>query len=162
MQKLGDAFLLKAQYEEVMASRRVLFDYCASIHPADFVCALPHFGRGGMIRNVLVHIANTYEFWIGKWALQRNLIFTAYEDIDDMQGVTRVFENVDVLVFEFFDTYLESQKPNISISINGKSQEVHFVKLFTHVITHEFHHKGQILSMSRQLGYTPVDTDIMR
>ena len=35
-------------------------------------------------------------------------------------------------------------------------------KLFTHVITHEFHHQGQILPMSRQLGYIPVDTDVMR
>ncbi|MNY69859.1 DinB family protein [compost metagenome] len=35
-------------------------------------------------------------------------------------------------------------------------------KVFTHVITHEYHHKGQILSLSRHLGYTPVDTDIMR
>ncbi|MCB0535444.1 MAG: hypothetical protein KDD14_24780 [Saprospiraceae bacterium] len=36
------------------------------------------------------------------------------------------------------------------------------LRLFTHIVTHEFHHKGQILSLSRHLGYTPVDTDIMR
>ncbi|MFI5159066.1 MAG: DinB family protein [Sphingobacteriales bacterium] len=35
-------------------------------------------------------------------------------------------------------------------------------ELFTHVTTHEFHHKGQVVSMSRQLGYTPVDTDVIR
>ncbi len=34
--------------------------------------------------------------------------------------------------------------------------------LYTHVITHEFHHKGQILTMSRLLGYIPVDTDVIR
>jgi uncharacterized damage-inducible protein DinB len=36
------------------------------------------------------------------------------------------------------------------------------LQLYTHVITHEFHHKGQMLSMSRILGYIPVDTDAIR
>ncbi|RSK47607.1 hypothetical protein EI291_14730 [Hymenobacter rigui] len=34
--------------------------------------------------------------------------------------------------------------------------------VFTHIIRHEFHHKGQMLNMSRQLGCTPVDTDAIR
>ena len=34
--------------------------------------------------------------------------------------------------------------------------------IFADVTTHEFHHKGQILSISRHLGYVPVDTDIIR
>lgn len=34
--------------------------------------------------------------------------------------------------------------------------------IFTHVITHEFHHKGHAMTMARLLGYTPVDTDVMR
>ncbi|RZK68975.1 MAG: hypothetical protein EOO92_22520, partial [Pedobacter sp.] len=34
--------------------------------------------------------------------------------------------------------------------------------LFTHVITHEFHHKGQIMSMMRLIGYIPPDADIIR
>ena len=33
--------------------------------------------------------------------------------------------------------------------------------LFTHVITHEFHHKGQLLTLSRILGYVPPDEDII-
>ncbi len=30
--------------------------------------------------------------------------------------------------------------------------------LLTHTETHEFHHKGQIVSMARHLGYTPPNT----
>jgi len=32
----------------------------------------------------------------------------------------------------------------------------------THVMTHEFHHKGQIMTMGRMLGYTPPDADVIR
>ncbi|HEO8418505.1 TPA: hypothetical protein VBX77_000466 [Yersinia enterocolitica] len=30
-----------------------------------------------------------------------------------------------------------------------------------HSITHEFHHKGQIVAMLRSLGYIPKNTDIL-
>ncbi|MCB0624495.1 MAG: hypothetical protein KDC43_11415, partial [Saprospiraceae bacterium] len=40
--------------------------------------------------------------------------------------------------------------------------EAEAFRLFTHVVTHEFHHKGQILSLTRHLGFVPVDTDVMR
>ncbi|TKC09723.1 DinB family protein [Pedobacter frigoris] len=34
--------------------------------------------------------------------------------------------------------------------------------IFTDVITHEFHHKGQAMTMARLLGHIPPDTDVMR
>ncbi|MEP6627343.1 MAG: DinB family protein [Ginsengibacter sp.] len=36
------------------------------------------------------------------------------------------------------------------------------LSLFFHVITHEFHHKGQIATMCCIMGYPPPDTDIIR
>jgi uncharacterized damage-inducible protein DinB len=58
---------------------------------------------------------------------------------------------------------LEQQEDGFfTITIKDGPERVDGFKLFTHTITHEFHHKGQILTLSRQLGYTPVDTDIMR
>lgn len=34
-------------------------------------------------------------------------------------------------------------------------------KLFMHTVTHEYHHKGQIMAMDRQLGYEPPNTDVL-
>jgi uncharacterized damage-inducible protein DinB len=36
------------------------------------------------------------------------------------------------------------------------------LQLFTHLLTHEFHHKGQIMTMCRLLGHIPPDTDVIR
>lgn len=154
--------IVRFQYDETVSTRHVLFDYVDTISPEDFTTKLPHFGRGGSIRNVLVHISNTYEFWIGKRALGRDLPFASFEAVKDMNDVRKIFENVDEMMATFFEIYLDKEDAQIPIEINGKNQLVHFVKLCTHVFTHEFHHKGQILSMSRHLGYIPVDTDIMR
>lgn len=34
-------------------------------------------------------------------------------------------------------------------------------KLLMHTITHEFHHKGQIVVMARKMGYEPPNTDVL-
>jgi uncharacterized damage-inducible protein DinB len=52
----------------------------------------------------------------------------------------------------------------ISAKVPGRDIQltVTALELLTHVTTHEYHHKGQVLTISRQLGYTPVDTDLIR
>ncbi|MNY72090.1 DinB family protein [compost metagenome] len=62
---------------------------------------------------------------------------------------------------DFFEL-MENSEEEIEYESNGLKKTAEPFKLFSHVITHEYHHKGQILSLSRHLGYTPVDTDIIR
>lgn len=151
----------KAQYEWVCSSRQVLFDYCTSISPQDFVNENSSFGRGGSMRNLLVHIATTYQFWIGNIALQRNMAYASYSDYINIEEVKALFNDIDLLIYNFIDN-IEQFKDGIAYSNNGVTEFAPALKLFSHVITHEYHHKGQILSLSRHLGYVPVDTDIMR
>ncbi|HEY1869803.1 MAG TPA: DinB family protein [Chitinophagaceae bacterium] len=151
----------KEQYELVRESRKVLIAYCKTISPSDFLNENSSFGRGGSIRNLLTHIANTYEFWIGKYGLNKVVGFTSYNSIKNINDVIILFNVIDNLIFEFIDS-LEKPEKQIVYEINGVKSSTTALKLFTHIITHEFHHKGQILSISRHLGYTPVDTDIMR
>lgn len=150
----------KTQYVLVCGSREVLFDYCKTISNVHFTSSHSSFGRGGSIRNLLAHIANTYEFWIGQQFLKKEIVFTEYNSVTGMDDVVQVFNSIDRMMEEFFSVAenAESEKTNINLEENSPSA----FKLFTHVITHEFHHKGQILSLSRHMGYIPVDTDIMR
>jgi len=150
----------KEQYELVRESRMVLFAYCGTILPTDFIKSNTAFGRGGSIRNLLVHIANTYEFWIGKLALKNDIIFSQYEASNSIKEVVRLFDFIDGIMYEFIDD-LDSEA-EIEYEIDGLGSKTKPFRIFTHVITHEYHHKGQILSLSRSLGYIPIDTDIMR
>lgn len=136
-------------------------EYCQSISPAHFVDQNSSFGRGGSIRNLLVYIINTYEFWILEKALKRNVIYAEYEENETIQKVIALFEYVDQFMDDFFHLMETSDKPVVYES-KGVQREAFPIKLFSHVITHEYHHKGQILSLSRHLGYIPVDTDIVR
>lgn len=152
----------KEQYELVRESRKVLFTYCKTISLIDFVTKNSSFGRGGSIRNLFIHIANTYQFWIAKHGLNKDIIFTTYDSKESINDIIYVFDTVDIIMYEFIDLFKEPATKLIDYEINGVKNSVGLLKLFTHVITHEFHHKGQVLSISRHLGYTPVDTDIIR
>lgn len=148
------------QYEWVKESREVLFAYCRTISVKDFTDQNTSFGRGGSVRNLLVHNANTYQFWIGKISLHKNIEFTPFDSCAHIDQVIACYASVDHLMQEFV-SFIDFEK-DIMYDINGSTKTAPPCKVFTHVITHEFHHKGQILSLTRHLGYTPIDTDIMR
>src|SRR4051812_34352587 len=91
----------KEQYEFVQGSRKVLLDYCKLISHYDFLTGNSSFGRGGSIRNLLVHIANTYEFWIARCGLNKNIVFTRYESKQNIEAIVSLFDSIDEFMFEF-------------------------------------------------------------
>lgn len=153
--------LLRQQYGFVKESRDVLLGYCKQILPQDFVKENISFGRGGSMRNLLVHIINTYEFWIGECALVRQQNFTIADTLT-LREITSAFASVDNLMSEAFELFEKSGDLVVKYQIGEITGAVELFKIFSHVMTHEFHHKGQILSISRHLGYIPIDTDIIR
>jgi uncharacterized damage-inducible protein DinB len=152
-------FLL--QYEMVQSSRNVLLEYCSIISEEHFVTVNPAFGRGS-IRNLLVHIGNTYEFWLAKHALKKSVAIRCYEEVSNTQEAAAYFLEVDLLVKQFLARYSENFLEEMVLSLGNRLVRGSALQLFTHVVTHEFHHKGQILSLSRHFGYVPVDTDVVR
>lgn len=152
----------KYQYKLIQQSRRTLFDYCRTISNEDFLNKNNSFGRGGSIRNLLVHIANTYEYWIIKHALNKDISITGYITKNKIDEVVELFSSIDNEILDFSNKYESSKFDSFNLEINRITKSITAFELFTHVITHEFHHKGQILSLSRHLGYIPIDTDIIR
>jgi len=129
------------QYEMVKGSRNVLFDYCKTISNEDFVNQNNSFGRGGRMRNILVHIVNTYEYWIANLTLKNEIVYSKYEENTNIYDVIKLFSQVDEFM-DIFITNIESYK-DIEYEIQNLKSTTSSLKLFTHVITHEYHHKGQ-------------------
>lgn len=152
-----------AQYALVQSARSVLLDYCATLAPTDFIAPVPTFNNNSL-RDLLVHVANAYQHWLGVVAQSQPHSYFDPAATPDVEAVRRNFQKVDKLVISYC-TYVgddwQTAKP---FTVPGRPEPLTLtpLALFTHVVTHEFHHKGQLLSMSRQLGYTPVDTDVIR
>ncbi|MFD1038385.1 DinB family protein [Virgibacillus byunsanensis] len=80
-----------------------------------------------------------------------------------MTDMRDVFKETDNLVQEFLQEYAGQWYLAISSTVSWQEKPIDFtiLWLFTHTITHEFHHKGQIVKMGRLLGYNPPDTDLI-
>ena len=153
---------LKKQYNLTQQARVVLLDYCGTLKPEDMFKQVPGF-NDSTIANLLLHIANTYHFWLKRFAAKQDFEYFDEKYITDIKDIKRIFDITDKLVISFLDSY-----PYHTTRIKGEifwlktDMTFNVLELFTHVMTHEFHHKGQIMTMSRLLGYTPIDADIIR
>lgn len=155
--------LLRQQYKLMQSARAVVFGYADTLSPGHFTQELAAFG-GGSIRHLLVHTANTYQFWLTNFAQGRELPFVQPALVPYVNDVRQIFRGVNALTEEFLTCFQGRGQETITGFIPWRrlTLETTPLALFTHVLTHESHHKGQLLSMSRQLGYTPPDTDLIR
>lgn len=155
--------IISHQYSLIREGRKPFFEYCSTIRPHDFVKPLPSFGDRS-IRDLLVHITNTYVYWIGHFPKVSELAFVDPQDCPTMERVETCFVEVDRLVKTFLAQNNDRLESLIENVVSGRDFRIALtpLQLYTHVVTHEYHHKGQVLSMSRQLGYVPIDTDLIR
>jgi uncharacterized damage-inducible protein DinB len=153
--------LLITQYRLLKGSRDVLLGYCQTLAPEDFTRELKDFGRGS-IRNLLVHTVNTYYFWLEMFARDQDVVFADPDAVREVSEVKSLFDATDRVVEEFTGFFAGRYDQPLTGTIRGKAVTAAPLTLFTHVLTHEFHHKGQILSISRHMGYLPPDTDVLR
>jgi uncharacterized damage-inducible protein DinB len=155
--------LLLSQYDSIKGARQALFIYCKSIDNAVLFKPLAAFNDNCII-DLLVHNANTYIHWLKNFGMDGTMPFYQTMGMKNIKDIEILYEEVNLVVNDFLSEYssdyeqlLTKKNPRKEVVVN-----VTPLQLFTHVITHEFHHKGQMLTMSRLLGYTPVDTDVIR
>jgi uncharacterized damage-inducible protein DinB len=154
--------LLKQQYILLKESREVVFSFLETEVKQDILHAVPEFNNKTIIY-MLVHIANTYLAWVDVFALKSKRDYHNESNVTSMVQIRQIFEEIDGITGQFLDTFKDEPAKAISgYKWADKFIETNALAIFTHVITHEFHHKGQAMTMSRLLGHTPPDTDIMR
>ena len=150
-----------SQYDWIKRTRETLFEYCETLSPSDYVKELESFA-GDSIRSLHAHVAGCYRVWMGKRALGKSLSKITPESITTVQDMREVFKETDELVEEFLNKFEGHWDQTVQVSFaSGHSMKLTSLWLFTHPITHEFHHKGQIVKIGRQLGYVPPETDLI-
>ena len=154
--------ILLSQYQLVCDARSVLLNYCAVISPDDFIRSHAEVGNGGSIRNLLVHINNSYHGWMLKFAFKEPFQKRAFTDFVTPEDCAGYFKLSDELVRKFLDQFDSRFNEPLEGELASRNFQTTPLQIFTHVMTHEFHHKGQILVLGRMWGYEPVDTDVLR
>jgi uncharacterized damage-inducible protein DinB len=159
--------MLKTEYEWVRQTRGVLLEFCSELDSNDFTRQMDGFGLQS-VRDTLVHIADCYNAWLGSFILLKTKKpITPKEDLLQlgMDEIKEKFEHVDSLVSEVLNLHAAHIDEPILRKIpwreSGETLSITPGKLLMHTITHEFHHKGQLVVMARQMGYEPPNTDVL-
>jgi uncharacterized damage-inducible protein DinB len=153
--------LFASQYDWIQRTREALFRYCETMSPEDYGKELESFG-GDSVLSLHIHVADCYRGWLGNRALGKSLSPLTRELVNNVQEMRELFKETDALVHEFLNEFKGKWDETIRVTFkSGESADFSALWLFTHTTTHEFHHKGQIVKVGRQLGYIPPDTDLI-
>ncbi|PEK98265.1 DinB family protein [Bacillus sp. AFS017336] len=155
------------EYNWVKENRETLLNFCSELKQEDFARKLDGFGFQS-VRESLLHMAECYIAWIGSFILLKTKKpITPKENIVNitLDDIRSRFELADLYLNELFNMPTDDlNKPFVrTIPWRDNNEEVSFtpMKLLIHTITHEYHHKGQIVAMARQMGYIPPNTDVL-
>ena len=142
------------------ASLNIVLDHLDTIPAADYVKPVPGFGFS-TLQKQLIHVFNCEGLWIH--ALQR--LDYVDRDIAECPGVADaklMQQQVSAGTREYLSS-LTDQQLNVDTELRFPDGEIAIrtpALVLHHVLTHAFHHKGQIVTMCRMLGHPTPDTDL--
>ena len=141
-------------------SLSLVLDHLSTIPTADYRKELPGFGFSTLQKQV-VHIFNCEVFWI------HTLQGLAYVDRDPAEcpdvAAARLLKQQVSRQTLFYLSSLTNEQLNANAELHFPDGD-HAVRtpalVLHHLLTHAFHHKGQIVAMCRVLGRPASDTDL--
>jgi uncharacterized damage-inducible protein DinB len=138
----------------------VVLDHLSTIPAGDYTREVPGFGFL-TLREQMIHIFNCEGFWV------HTLQGLTYRDrnssdctaVADARLLQREISELTLaylagLTDQQISTNTELRYPDGKVAVRTSAFVIH------HVLTHAFHHKGQIVAMCRVLGYPAPETDL--
>lgn len=142
------------------ASLNLVLGHLSTMPSDDYGKPLPNFGFR-TLREQVIHIFNCEGFWI------HTLQGLPYADRDPSEfPAVADARSLEEHVSRGTDAYLSSlgdEQLNEVAELRFSEDDVAFrtpALVLHHVLTHAFHHKGQIVAMCRALGHPAPDTDL--
>ncbi|GEM49615.1 DNA damage-inducible protein DinB [Deinococcus cellulosilyticus NBRC 106333 = KACC 11606] len=149
---------LKLFYQMVKNTRAGVLDWLESLPQSTFLQEHPDFAFGSL-RNIYLHIADTYLGWVAEAGLgHAGRVLQA----DSARDLRQIFNWVDDAVHQALETFTAPDEPRTRTLLGPLNHTQRW--LILHPITHEFHHKGQALALARILGHPhpgSPDTDLV-
>ncbi len=140
----------------------LLLEHARGLPPELFVRGIPGFGRGS-VRDQFVHVIQNEAAWVHS---MQDLPFTRWrpDDFPAPDSLIRAKREVSAATIAYLErlgeTRLNETLDHQPVVWVGPLRSPAFI--LTHILTHTFHHKGQIVAMFRILGHPAPDTDLQR
>lgn len=137
-------------------------DAAEKLDPAAFVKDLKNSFPS--VRDTLAHILGAEWIWLRRWKGESPAKLIVAAEFPTAASLRERFQAVDKERVAFLASVSEErlQQPFDYKDLAGNSLRLPFVQSMQHVVNHGTYHRGQITTMLRQLGATPIGTDMSR
>jgi uncharacterized damage-inducible protein DinB len=117
----------------------------------------------GGIHGTLVHICSAEDIWLSRFKGIPNPMFLKNADLPDYSAVKKQWDDVERGMRIYVLALTEEQLQDQFTYTNIKGEPFTNIRwqALQHLANHGTYHRGQITSMIRQLGGTPVNTDLI-
>lgn len=142
-------------------ANRVLFDAVAPLPAEEYARDLKS-SHGG-IHGTLAHLVWAEALWLTRWRGQPNPAVPQGRDLHSLDDVRARWEAIEAersaWLNEFTDGRLE-ETVRVRPTTGGEYAHT-YAQMFRHLVNHSSYHRGQVITMLRQLGRQPPSTDLI-
>jgi uncharacterized damage-inducible protein DinB len=121
-----------------------------------------HSSHGG-IHGTFAHVVGTEKAWLCRWQRQPSTAAAELARLTSLADLRAYWEQVCVDMRRFLST-LDDQKLQETLTtttLTGTYTSPYW-QMMQHLVDHSSYHRGQIVTMLRQLGVTPPSTGLIR
>jgi len=117
----------------------------------------------GGIHGTLWHIVWAEELWLNRWLQQPNPAVPQGRDLATLEAAVERWERVEAERATLLAGLTEARlDETVAVKPSTGGEYVHtFRQMFRHAVDHSSYHRGQIVTMLRQLGVTPPTTGLI-
>ncbi len=117
----------------------------------------------GGIHGTMAHIVGVEKGWLRRWQRQPETVASPLGQIYSLAELRAYWEDVCAETHQFLAT-LDDRKlqETLETTTLAGAFTAPYWQMIQHVVDHSSYHRGQIVTMLRQLGVTPPSTGLMR
>jgi uncharacterized damage-inducible protein DinB len=142
------------------ASNRI-FDAVARIPETDAMKDLK--SSHGSVHGTLLHMVAAEKIWLSRWVGKPDTRLVAAPDAPTLAAVRRLWEETGFSMAKFLGTMTDARlKETFAMTTSAGATFTHaYGQAIQHVVDHSTYHRGQVVSLLRQLGHTPPGTGLI-
>ncbi len=142
-------------------ANRVFFDALGAVPSAAYVRDLKS-SHGGL-HGTLCHIVWAEALWLSRWLAQPGPPVAQGKDLATLAAARARWERVEAERGVFLAAFSERRLADtVVVTPTTGGQFVHtFRQMFRHTVDHSSYHRGQLVTLLRQLGVKPPGTGLI-
>jgi uncharacterized damage-inducible protein DinB len=138
-----------------------IFETLAQLSPEQYTQDMK--GSHGGIHTTLTHLVGAEKIWLERFMGAPTEPFLDAKSISSLADMKKIWERVGYDTAKWLGT-MSDKKLQETFAINtlkGDTFTHVYGQAFQHVVNHSTYHRGQIITMLRQLGVKPPGTDLI-